>query len=180
MCTDSRVQKIWTFQDFWLSYFIVFIRGIIWRFYFRHLNLQHNFSAICYTLCVLSFNSRSVLAVHIQMYVLQDWFLIFSFDSDILLGLMKRLVRMRSSNLKVLITSATLDGAKVSNFFSNCPVLTVPGKLFPVEVLYSRESPTSYLESSLKTALGTSRIFDLQLRLGGLLLLSSLTMARFS
>lgn len=87
---------------------------------------------------------------------------------------------MRSSNLKVLITSATLDGAKVSNFFSNCPVLTVPGKLFPVEVLYSRESPTSYLESSLKTALGTSRIFDLQLRLGGLLLLSSLTMARFS
>ncbi|PRQ52128.1 putative RNA helicase [Rosa chinensis] len=53
----------------------------------------------------------------------------------------------------VLITSATLDGDKVSQFFSNCPVLNVPGKLYPVEILYSNEHPKSYLESSLKTAL---------------------------
>ncbi|XP_030960687.1 probable pre-mRNA-splicing factor ATP-dependent RNA helicase DEAH4 [Quercus lobata] len=76
-----------------------------------------------------------------------------SLNTDILLGLMKRLVRMRASNLKVLITSATLDGEKVSNFFSNCPILSVPGKLYPVEILYSNERPTSYLEASLKTAL---------------------------
>lgn len=67
---------------------------------------------------------------------------------------MKRLVKRRASNLKVLITSATLDGDKVSQFFSNCPVLNVPGKLYPVEILYSNERPKSYLESSLKTALG--------------------------
>lgn len=73
---------------------------------------------------------------------------------DILLGLMKRLVKRRASNLKVLITSATLDGDKVSQFFSNCPVLNVPGKLYPVEILYSNERPKCYLESSLKTALG--------------------------
>lgn len=77
---------------------------------------------------------------------------------DILLGLMKRLVKMRASNLKVLITSATLDGEKVSEFFSNCPVLTVPGKLYPVEILYSKERPTSYLEASLRAAIGTIRI----------------------
>lgn len=76
-----------------------------------------------------------------------------SLNTDILLGLMKRLVKMRASNLKVLITSATLDGEKVSKFFSNCPILTVPGKLYPVEILYSNERPTSYLESSLKKAL---------------------------
>ncbi|KAK6242248.1 hypothetical protein SCA6_007637 [Theobroma cacao] len=63
---------------------------------------------------------------------------------DILLGLMKRLVGSRASNLKVLITSATLDGEKVSKFFSDCPLLTVPGKLFPVEIFYSKERPTSY------------------------------------
>lgn len=74
--------------------------------------------------------------------------------SDILLGLMKRLVKLRPSNLKVLITSATLDGVKVSKFFSSCPVLNVPGTLFPVEKFYSRERPTNYIESSLKTALG--------------------------
>lgn len=67
---------------------------------------------------------------------------------------MKRLVGSRASNLKVLITSATLDGEKVSKFFSDCPLLTVPGKLFPVEIFYSKERPTSYVESSLKTALG--------------------------
>lgn len=76
-----------------------------------------------------------------------------SLNTDILMGLMKRLIRMRSSNLKVLITSATLDGDKVSKFFFDCPVLTVPGKLYPVEILYSNERPKSYIESCLKTAI---------------------------
>ncbi|PKA66118.1 putative pre-mRNA-splicing factor ATP-dependent RNA helicase [Apostasia shenzhenica] len=76
-----------------------------------------------------------------------------SLNTDILLGLMKRLIKMRSSNLKVLITSATLDGEKVSVFFSGCPVLNIPGTLFPVEKLYSTEHPKSYIESSLRTAL---------------------------
>lgn len=76
-----------------------------------------------------------------------------SLNTDVLLGLMKRLIKLRSSNLKVLVTSATLDGVKVSKFFSGCPILNIPGTLFPVEKLYSTERPTSYLESSLKTAL---------------------------
>lgn len=78
--------------------------------------------------------------------------------SDILLGLMKRLIKTRSSNLKVLITSATLDGVKVSKFFLGCPILNIPGTLFPVEKFYSTERPTNYIESALKTALGTDYI----------------------
>ncbi|GAB4840580.1 hypothetical protein Ancab_021349 [Ancistrocladus abbreviatus] len=77
-----------------------------------------------------------------------------SLNTDILLGLMKRLVNIRASNLKVLVTSATLDGEKVSEFFSGCPVLNVPGKLFPVEVFYSTERPTSYVESAFTKAIG--------------------------
>lgn len=76
-----------------------------------------------------------------------------SLNTDILLGLVKRLVNMCASKLKVLITSATLDGEKVSAFFSGCPVLNVPGKLYPVEVFFSSERPTSYLESALKKAI---------------------------
>ncbi|XP_068665462.1 probable pre-mRNA-splicing factor ATP-dependent RNA helicase DEAH4 isoform X2 [Aristolochia californica] len=75
-----------------------------------------------------------------------------SLNTDILLGLMKRLVRVRPS-MKILVTSATLDGEKVSRFFSNCPVLRVPGKLYPVEILYSTERPKSYLQSAVKVAL---------------------------
>ncbi|KAI4343371.1 hypothetical protein L6164_010728 [Bauhinia variegata] len=76
-----------------------------------------------------------------------------SLNTDILLGLMKRLIKIRSSNLKVLVTSATLDGDKVSKFFSDCPILTIPGKLYPVEILYSKERPSNYVESATKTAL---------------------------
>lgn len=76
-----------------------------------------------------------------------------SLNTDILLGLMKRLVKIRTDKLKVLITSATLDGGKVSRFFSDCPLLNVPGKLFPVEIIYSRERPKNYLDFALKTAL---------------------------
>ncbi|KAG9447145.1 hypothetical protein H6P81_013273 [Aristolochia fimbriata] len=75
-----------------------------------------------------------------------------SLNTDILMGLMKRLMRLRPS-MKILITSATLDGEKVSTFFSNCPVLQVPGKLYPVEILYSTERPKSYLQAALKVAL---------------------------
>lgn len=79
--------------------------------------------------------------------------------SDILLGLMKRLIKDRASDLKVLITSATLDGLKVSKFFSGCPVLNIPGTLFPVEKFYSTERPTNYIESSLRTAIGKKHFF---------------------
>ncbi|MED6150754.1 hypothetical protein PIB30_075599 [Stylosanthes scabra] len=69
------------------------------------------------------------------------------------MGLMKRLVKLRTSNLKVLIKLATLDGDKVLNFFRDCPVLTISGKLYPVEILYSKERPSSYVESSLEIAI---------------------------
>jgi ATP-dependent RNA helicase DHX8/PRP22 len=68
---------------------------------------------------------------------------------------MKRLIKHRALDLKVLITSATLDGLKVSNFFSGCPVLNIPGTIFPVEKFYSTDRPTNYIESSLRTAIGT-------------------------
>ena len=54
----------------------------------------------------------------------------------------------------MVITSATLDGQKFSKYFSNCPVVNVPGKLYPVQLLYSEEPPQSYLESSVQTAMG--------------------------
>lgn len=81
-------------------------------------------------------------------------FFLWNNHRDILLGLMKRLIKWRHSNLKVLITSATLDGGKVSRFFSDCPVLTVPGELFPVEIVHISEPPKSYVEASLRKAIG--------------------------
>ncbi|CAM6103349.1 unnamed protein product [Calypogeia fissa] len=76
-----------------------------------------------------------------------------SLNTDILLGLLRRLVGKRKPELKVVVTSATLDGEKMSDFFYKCPIVRVPGKLYPVQILYSKERPTSYLEASVQTAL---------------------------
>lgn len=76
-----------------------------------------------------------------------------SLNTDILLGLLKRLAGRKFPPLKLIITSATLDGEKFSQFFNACPVLNIPGKLFPVDILYSLEQPVNYLESAIQTAL---------------------------
>ena len=74
--------------------------------------------------------------------------------SDILFGLLKHLVAARKGDLKLVITSATLDGQKFSKFFSDCPVVEVPGRLHPVQIFYSTERPTSYFQSAVETAMG--------------------------
>jgi ATP-dependent RNA helicase DHX8/PRP22 len=74
-------------------------------------------------------------------------------NRDILLGLLKRVAAERKPELKVIVTSATLDGQKFSEYFFNCPVVTVPGKLYPVQLLYSVDRPVNYLDSSVQTAL---------------------------
>ena len=42
--------------------------------------------------------------------------------------------------LKVVITSATLDGEKLSAYFGDCPVLTVPGRVFDVQLIHSKDN----------------------------------------
>ena len=58
--------------------------------------------------------------------------------TDVLFGLLKDLVRKRP-DLKLVVTSATLDAEKFSTYFFECPIFTIPGRLFPVEVLYTKE-----------------------------------------
>ena len=59
-----------------------------------------------------------------------------SIHTDILFGLIKAACSNRS-DLKVIIASATLDAEKFSSYFNNCPVLNVPGRIFPVDIYHS-------------------------------------------
>ena len=45
-----------------------------------------------------------------------------------------------SSNLKILVMSATLDGEAVSRLLRNAPIVTAEGRLFPVESRYAGKS----------------------------------------
>lgn len=63
-------------------------------------------------------------------------FIIFSahertLHTDILFGLVKDIARFRP-DLKLLISSATLDAEKFSQFFDDAPIFRIPGRRFPV------------------------------------------------
>jgi ATP-dependent helicase HrpA len=58
-----------------------------------------------------------------------------SLNVDLLLGVLKQLLPRRP-DLKLIITSATIDPAKFSEFFRGAPVIEVSGRSYPVEVRY--------------------------------------------
>ncbi len=62
-----------------------------------------------------------------------------SLNVDFLLGILKRILPRRP-DLKVVVSSATLDTERFSQFFGGAPTLVVPGRLFPIDIQY-REPP---------------------------------------
>jgi len=61
-----------------------------------------------------------------------------SLNVDFLLGYLRRLVGERQ-DLKVIVTSATIDTERFSRFFDGAPVIEVSGRTYPVEVRYRPE-----------------------------------------
>jgi ATP-dependent helicase HrpA len=60
-----------------------------------------------------------------------------SLNIDFLLGILKTLVKKRR-DLKLVITSATIDTEKFAKAFDNAPVIEVSGRTFPVEVRWEK------------------------------------------
>ncbi|HEV2696176.1 MAG TPA: ATP-dependent RNA helicase HrpA [Verrucomicrobiae bacterium] len=59
-----------------------------------------------------------------------------SLNIDFLLGYLKGLLAKRS-DLKLIITSATIDTQTFSKAFNDAPIIEVSGRLYPVEVIYA-------------------------------------------
>jgi len=72
--------------------------------------------------------------------------------TDVLFALLKKTIKKRS-DLKIIVTSATLDADKFSAYFNECPIFSIPGRTFPVEVMYSREPESDYLDAALVTVM---------------------------
>ncbi|KAJ4842063.1 Pre-mRNA-splicing factor ATP-dependent RNA helicase DEAH1 [Turnera subulata] len=75
-----------------------------------------------------------------------------SLPTDMLFALVKDLARSRP-DLKVLISSATLDAEKFSDFFDSAPVFKIPGRRFPVEINHTLAPEADYLDAAIVTAL---------------------------
>lgn len=59
----------------------------------------------------------------------------------------------RRPDLKLIVTSATLDADKFSAYFFGCPIFTIPGRTYPVEILYSRSPESDYMDAALITVM---------------------------
>ncbi|KCV69263.1 adenosinetriphosphatase [Fonticula alba] len=75
-----------------------------------------------------------------------------SLNTDVLFALLKETVQRRP-DLKLIVTSATLNARKFSEYFFNCNLFQIPGRMFDVEVLYAKEPTTDYLEQAILTVM---------------------------
>merc|ERR1719434_427992 len=72
--------------------------------------------------------------------------------TDILMGVLKTVIAHRP-DLKLIIMSATLDAGKFQNYFDNAPLMSIPGRTFPVEIFYTPEPEKDYLEAAIRTVI---------------------------
>jgi len=83
-----------------------------------------------------------------------------SLNIDFLLGYAQQLITQRK-DLKVIITSATIDTEKFASHFNNAPVIEVSGRTYPVEVRYrpaeeskDEKENNSYIDLAVQEVLG--------------------------
>ncbi|CAG5102364.1 Similar to DHX16: Pre-mRNA-splicing factor ATP-dependent RNA helicase DHX16 (Homo sapiens) [Cotesia congregata] len=72
--------------------------------------------------------------------------------TDILFGLVKDIARERK-DLKLLISSATLDAKKFSEFFDDAPIFRIPGRRYKVDIYYTKAPEADYIDACVVSIL---------------------------
>ncbi|KAI9471811.1 MAG: P-loop containing nucleoside triphosphate hydrolase protein [Benjaminiella poitrasii] len=90
-------------------------------------------------------------------------------ESDFLLIVLRRLCQVRT-DLKIILMSATVESKRFSDYFGNCPVISVPGRTYPVHVQYledvienigyvlEEDSPFAKKRSKIRTEQGNINV----------------------
>ncbi|KAK6342708.1 DEAH-box RNA helicase prp16 [Orbilia javanica] len=73
-------------------------------------------------------------------------------NTDVLMGLIKKILARRR-DMKLIVTSATMNAERFSRFFGGAPEYTIPGRTFPVDVLWSKSPCEDYVEAAVKQVL---------------------------
>ncbi|KAI4920458.1 DEAH-box RNA helicase prp16 [Alternaria conjuncta] len=73
-------------------------------------------------------------------------------NTDVLMGLLKK-VLARRRDLKLIVTSATMNSERFSRFYGGAPEFIIPGRTFPVDIQYSRSPCEDYVDSAVKQVL---------------------------
>ncbi|MGL4261771.1 MAG: ATP-dependent helicase HrpB, partial [Afipia sp.] len=88
--------------------------------------------------------------------VLFDEFHERSLDADLGLALARDAQTGLRENLRILVMSATLDGARVAKLLGDCPVIASEGRAFPVDTRYLGRKPDVPIERQMADAIATA------------------------
>ncbi|GLC34308.1 hypothetical protein PLESTM_000181000 [Pleodorina starrii] len=72
--------------------------------------------------------------------------------TDVLFGLVKDIARFRP-DLKLLISSATLDAEKFSEYFDYAPIFKVPGRRYPVDIYFTKAPEADYIDAAVQAVM---------------------------
>lgn len=72
-----------------------------------------------------------------------------SLSTDVLFGILKKVTSNRL-DLKLIITSATMNAERFSSFFGGVPIFHIPGRTFPVEIYFSKTLFDDYVDAAVK------------------------------
>jgi len=72
-----------------------------------------------------------------------------SLCTDVLFGILKKIIAKRR-DLKLIITSATMNSKKFSTFFGEAPIYVIPGRTFQVSYQYGKSTPEDYVDAAVK------------------------------
>ena len=73
-------------------------------------------------------------------------------NTDILMGLFKKVLQRRR-DLKLIVTSATMNAKRFSDFYGGAPEFTIPGRTFPVDVMFHRSPVEDYVDGAVQQVL---------------------------
>ena len=77
--------------------------------------------------------------------------------TDVLFGLVKDVIKFRPDP-KLIISSATLDAEKFSSYLEDASIFMIPGRMFPVDILYTKSPEADYVDASVVTVLQVSEM----------------------
>ena len=70
--------------------------------------------------------------------------------TDIACGLLKDIAKARP-DLKLLISSATMDAVKFQRYFDDAPIFNIPGRRYAVDIHYTSQPEANYLAAAITT-----------------------------
>lgn len=73
-------------------------------------------------------------------------------NTDVLMGLFKKILQRRR-DLKLIVTSATMNAKRFSDFYGGAPEFTIPGRTFPVDIMFHRSPVEDYVDQAVQQVL---------------------------